>query len=560
MTPSKYQQAVYAFVRGESCYFEGEADGPVEWDRPLPEPWGIDFRGKRHAVVEAVAGSGKTTTIVKALEFLAPPKRPVVTAAQLAQARASGAWDACFGGGGGTATATRVRPPKVLFVAFNKHIAEELQRRVPSYVTAATLNSVGWGICRGATRVELDRYKDQNIYKTLLVMDNDNDRKIYYKTKGAVEKLIGLFKALIVRSREDVVERFEEIADRYDVALPDTASIDPTFDFRAKVVEVWQRSVDCVRFMSFDDQVFQPIHQGWAIPTYDWVFGDECQDWSPLNIELVRQLGRNGRVVAVGDRFQSIYGFRGADPEAVPNIIRDLDAAVLPLNYCYRCPSAVIKEAKGLVGHIEEPIPNPKGEGRVERRSTAEFEGQVADGEYVLCRTTAPLVKRCLRMIGRKRKAVVKGRDIGQGLAAFLEDLCPDPHTPVQELLDKLTAYKLDKVEKLTKANRDAEAQAVEDRCDTLEVLAMDCDTVGAIKRQIDRVFSDTDSPGVTFMTIHRSKGLEAQVIWVLRPDLLPHPKSKKPWQVQQEHNLKYVAITRSQRDLFWVEKEKGEK
>lgn len=567
MKPTKYQEAVYAFVKGESGYRHEAAPVEIAWDQPLPDDdgpggdgWSIDFRGKRNAVVEAVAGSGKTTTIVKTLDFLAGKPATVLTAAQLAAAKAGGSWDALFGrGGGGTATAGRA--PKVLFVAFNRHIAEELQRRVPRNVTASTLNSVGWGVCRSAGRCELDRYKDENILKTLLVMDNEDERKIYYKTKGTVAKLIGLFKALVVRDELTLIERFEEIADRYDVPLPDVTPINPDFDIKKKVVEVWKKSVSVTRYMSFDDQVFQPIYQGWAIPTYDWVFGDECQDWSPLNIELVKQLGRGGRVVAVGDRFQSIYGFRGADPEAVPNIISELDAVVLPLSNCFRCPTGVIAAAREIVPHIEDPPgENPKGEGRVEWVSTPEFLADVRDGDFVLCRTTAPLVKRCLELIGKRRKAVVKGRDIGQGLIAFLEDLCPDPMTPIGDFIEKLGAYKAAQLERLARANRDAEAQAVEDRADTLEVLALGCDRTIDIRRRIDEVFSDTDSAGVTFCTVHRSKGLEAPRIFILRPDLMPHPKSKQPWQVQQEFNLKYVAITRSQGELFFVRKERDEK
>ena len=63
MTPTKYQQAVYAFVRGESGYSHEAAPAEVAWDQPLPDDdgpscasWSIDFLGKRNAVVEAVAG------------------------------------------------------------------------------------------------------------------------------------------------------------------------------------------------------------------------------------------------------------------------------------------------------------------------------------------------------------------------------------------------------------------------------------------------------------------------------------------------------------------------
>jgi superfamily I DNA/RNA helicase len=51
------------------------------------------------------------------------------------------------------------------------------------------------------------------------------------------------------------------------------------------------------------------------------------------------------------------------------------------------------------------------------------------------------------------------------------------------------------------------------------------------------------------FCTVHRSKGLEAKVVYILRPDLMPHPKGN----AQEERNLKYVAITRAKERLIWV-------
>jgi DNA helicase-2/ATP-dependent DNA helicase PcrA len=55
------------------------------------------------------------------------------------------------------------------------------------------------------------------------------------------------------------------------------------------------------------------------------------------------------------------------------------------------------------------------------------------------------------------------------------------------------------------------------------------------------------------FMTIHKSKGLENNTIFILHPELLPHPAATQEWQMQQESNLKYVAITRAIENLIWV-------
>ena len=496
MQASKYQQAVYDFVTG----------------------------GEGNCVVEAVAGSGKTTTIVKALEFC--PK-------------------------------INSRDPRVLFVAFNKHIAEELARRVPKYVTAGTLNGVGWGICRkNSPGVKLDASKNDNILRTLFSTDLEDQRKIFYRVKNNVAKMVSLLKA--TEQTPDFVN-FTELADKYDIEVPEIKE-DPSFDFFGTVSNVYWKATSNIKFMDFDDQIHAPLYNDWPFPTYDWVFGDEAQDWSPVQISLISRLGNSGRIIAVGDRHQSIYGFRGADPDAIPNIIRVLDATVLPLSICYRCPDKVIAQAKEIVAHIEAPENNPKGDGVVETIKTEEFVEDVADGDYVLCRTTAPLVKRCLEQIRIGKKATVKGKDLGRGLLNLLTSLAPSEHTQVAKFLEMLAQYKADQIEKLTKSNREQEASNVEDRCETLETLAMGCNTTAAIARRIDEIFSDDTNNGIIFCTIHRSKGLEAPRIFFLRPDLCPHPKCSKDWQIIQEDNLRYVAITRTTAELRYVLKERDEK
>jgi len=70
----------------------------------------------------------------------------------------------------------------------------------------------------------------------------------------------------------------------------------------------------------------------------------------------------------------------------------------------------------------------------------------------------------------------------------------------------------------------------------------------------IEQIFSDNGKAGVKLSSVHRAKGLEANVVWILCPDLMPHPKAEQPWEQEQEMNLKYVAITRAKRELRVVE------
>ena len=76
------------------------------------------------------------------------------------------------------------------------------------------------------------------------------------------------------------------------------------------------------------------------------------------------------------------------------------------------------------------------------------------------------------------------------------------------------------------------------------------------VPETIDKIFSLNGKDGdatVTLMTIHQSKGLEAYEVFLYAAELLPHPFAKSEWELEQEENLKYIAITRAQMFFNYV-------
>jgi superfamily I DNA/RNA helicase len=74
-----------------------------------------------------------------------------------------------------------------------------------------------------------------------------------------------------------------------------------------------------------------------------------------------------------------------------------------------------------------------------------------------------------------------------------------------------------------------------------------------ALVKFFSSLFSDDSREGILMTTIHSGKGLEADTVWVLRPDLLPHPAAKREHDVEQEMNLLYVGCTRFMRRMVFV-------
>ena len=69
---------------------------------------------------------------------------------------------------------------------------------------------------------------------------------------------------------------------------------------------------------------------------------------------------------------------------------------------------------------------------------------------------------------------------------------------------------------------------------------------------RIEGLFSDEAVSGVVCGTVHKMKGLEADRVWIIKPEVMPHPKAKG-WSLEQEYNIMYVSVTRARRELVVV-------
>jgi superfamily I DNA/RNA helicase len=180
----------------------------------------------------------------------------------------------------------------------------------------------------------------------------------------------------------------------------------------------------------------------------------------------------------------------------------------------------------------------------------------------VLCRTSAPLVGLCMKLIESGITAVVKGKDIAQDLKNLIENANTKD---IKEVLAYLEEEKKKVVSVIMEQRKCDEASAknstryinLEDRCKCIENICMYSlrDTT-QLKSYINRIFSDENiENAVTLSTAHKSKGLEANRVIILLPNKLPlkYPQQQK-WQEVQEYNLKYVAITRARKELIFVD------
>lgn len=455
----------------------------------------------QNAVIEAVAGSGKTTTLIESLKM---------------------------------SNATNV-----IFVAFNKHIAEELKPKVPSGVRVSTMHSFGYEqILRTYGKVNIDNFKVkkviQNKAKDLYLAFAENKNE-YGEDLSA---LVDLLRLNLCSSTDEALS----IAQKHSLNSTSESLINDAF--------IVMRELNRVRdTIDFVDMIYIPAVEDIKIKEFDLVLVDECQDLSKSQIQLMKKMkSPNGRIIAVGDRNQAIYGFGGADSESFATLTQMENTVLLPLSISYRCSKAVIREAQRIVPSIE--YFEHAIEGKVNYNGLVE---NIKDGDFVLCRMNAPLISLALKFISSGRKASVKGIDIG---SKIINNLRSTKESNINRAISILKSrYVAAKVEFENSTDKKSKIKLItmEDMLNATEVLAKDCNTIDDMKKKINTLFSDTEKQGIIFSSAHKAKGLEANNVHIIKPEFMPLKSATLDWEKEQEHNLHYVAITRAKSILNYI-------
>ncbi len=486
--------------------------------------------GTGHTVVKAVAGSGKTTTIVEALSHIPAGCR-------------------------------------TLFVAFNKAIAEELKKRAPRGVEVSTLHSYGLKtITRtlGRLRIENNRVQDlvRGMYKngTLEVaivsakiaknLGKENE-ELSYDLMRDLTRAVSLAKGALIGDED----KLGALIDDFEIESPKRSPIPGIIlpqemqdaFYKAFVKDVLALLVSCTDTeqdgsIDFDDMIWLPVVLDLRQMQFDRVFVDETQDLNPAQIEMtMRAVKANGRICAVGDPRQAIYRFRGADSAAVDNVVKRLEATVLPLSVCYRCCKAVILQAQEVVPEIEW-APDAI-DGVVSDATISEMKQNAKPGEFILSRTNAPLISLCMYFLKEGRPATIQGRDIGASLAAFVKKSAA---RNVQELCDYVEMWRDTECKRL--AAKHSDTQVVEDRAECILTISDGARTVADVISRIEGLFADKDdSTRIVLSSTHKAKGMERDTVWMLQSTYCRRPGV-------EEENILYVGLTRARKTLFLVQ------
>lgn len=463
----------------------------------------------RNLVVRAGAGSGKTTLLIEIVKRLIG---------------------------------------RTIFLAFNKAIQVELERRG---VFAKTFHGLVYSVVTrfysSMTRATIDSNKIRNMVRERY---SDDDQRTY---GTFVVKLVGLAKnSGMGVLMDDTEQNWDTLAVKHDLEIEDAKG-----DYRTALElarSMLISSNEAARqqgLLDFDDLLFLAVKEGLTLPIYDNVLVDEAQDTNAIQRAILRKIMHStSRLVAVGDPSQGIYGFRGADSDAMDLIKSEFDADELPLTVSYRCATAIVEYASKF-GVIEAAPGAIDGEVKSLKRDD-KYVDLMQPTDLVICRLTKPLIQLAYDLMMARKPAYMMGREIGEGLVNLIKK---QQAKGILNLIAKLDESTTREVERAKAKNDEAKAERAEDRRDCImfliDTLPENERTIPELIRIIENLFRNK-ADAVVLATVHKAKGLEAARVFWLNHDYVSK-WARQPWQKQQEVNLRYVAATRAKSELFLI-------
>lgn len=498
--PSKYQKAIFEYIE----------------------------KGSGHLVVEAAAGSGKTYTIVKSLQYIPESKR-------------------------------------ILMSAFNTDIVDELKKKTKGIenVDVKTLHGLGLSFIKSnfpGEKIEIDPFKYESHIKNCIdKYTSINTYKLkgreYFRYLDNIKKYVDFGRFYICQTTKDL----EFIEQRY--------GIETIADEKEVAIQVMEWGKNVISFVDYTDMVWMP-NVLFLKPIgllYDFILVDECQDMNKAERELILKCFKMGtRLISVGDSQQMLYSFAGGDPDSFNALKSIPNTTCLPLSISYRCAKNIVEYAKQIVPTIEANDDGREGE----ILNDVEIE-DISDGDMILCRNNAPLLQVYNEFLKLGKKAFIRGKDIGNNLKKVVKST-KQKHLNIDCKDDGVFVRLYDEVFTLRNKLMDIhgideqsamKSPQIENKLDiikALEILSEGINTSDEIIEKIESIFSKKNKDeGVALSTVHKAKGLESDNVYIVCKSLMPSKSATKDWEIKQEHNLMYVAYTRAKNKLGFIN-EKG--
>ena len=238
-----------------------------------------------------------------------------------------------------------------------------------------------------------------------------------------------------------------------------------------------------------------------------------------------------------------IYSFMGSNLDSLQAIKNAPNTVTLPLSMTYRCAQDIVAEACKVFpdGIVAAPgaVKGFVGDGTFK---------DAQEGDFILCRNNAPLVDAFITLLRQGKKCTILGKEFGDELVSLIDSV--EDVWGLEQVLENMI-NKLQK--KGVKSPTKCEAyDKLNEKVNVLLSLYEYFGDLETVRSRIYDIFVENASRGITLSTIHKSKGLEADRIFFLQPELLPSKYATTELALYAEKCLQFVAITRARKSLIY--------
>jgi len=249
-------------------------------------------------------------------------------------------------------------PQKIAAITFTNKAAREMKERLgkrldsgkAAEITVSTFHSMGWKILRA-------HHGEMGYRPGISILDEGDSLTIVRDLlpEGTAPDMVRIVRAQVSRWKNRAM-------------LASEAESEVSSSGEASIWQLYQRYEEHLRNLNavdFDDLILLPlrvlgkeeIRLKWQ-QEIRYLLVDEYQDTNETQYQMLRLLaGDEGRLTAVGDDDQSIYGWRGAQPENLQQLAQDYPALqVIKLEQNYRSCGRVLKAANALIANNPHAI------------------------------------------------------------------------------------------------------------------------------------------------------------------------------------------------------------
>ncbi|MCR5256131.1 MAG: ATP-dependent helicase [Acetatifactor sp.] len=266
------------------------------------------------ALVLAGPGSGKTVTIIQHVYYLVEKYN--------------------------------VSPKSILVLTFSKEAALLMEKRFmsekktyskPNFATFHSLffnilksskKLMGYKLASTPQKIKLLRYalKDHGLYFSEDKINIILNAIGFYKNTGRTPTDIEIVEVLNNFDFIKVLKRLN------------------TYMLREKLIDYDDMIYYCRIYLESDPAALKELSN-----RYRYLLIDEFQDINPGSYEICKLIAHKGNIFAVGDDDQSIYSFRGSDPECIKRFVHDFNPKKIILNINYRSVSSIVERSQKLI-------------------------------------------------------------------------------------------------------------------------------------------------------------------------------------------------------------------